>query len=216
MRDHTSPSQRNTVTLRSGNRGNPNKTIINEGGLYALVMASQLAAAREFKLWVTDATYFNLIELTPTALTTATIRVIEIDGQPWFLTMEVLPILGMLPHRNSFTHHLQNRLEANERSSYPRSELGLPGGRPLSIISESGLYKLIMRSGKAEAREFQNWVTKEVLPAIRQTGCYAMEQGQEMPLPANEVAPSAQPRWMTPPCTPPPPIPSTPPTSFRP
>jgi prophage antirepressor-like protein len=86
----------------------------------------------------------------------------------------------------------------------------------VSIISESGLYKLIMRSDKAEAREFQNWVTKEVLPSIRQTGCYALEQGQEMPLPANEVAPSAQPRWRTSPCIPPPPIPSTPPPSFRP
>jgi prophage antirepressor-like protein len=37
-------------------------------------------------------------------------------------------------------------------------------------VSESGLYKLVMRSNKPEAREFQNWVTREVLPAIRKDG----------------------------------------------
>jgi anti-repressor protein len=52
--DHVEESQRNTVSIRDGNRGNPNKAIINEGGLYSLIMASKLPAAREFKLWVTD------------------------------------------------------------------------------------------------------------------------------------------------------------------
>ncbi len=43
-----------------------------------------------------------------------------------------------------------------------------------TAISESGLYKLIMRSDKPEAVEFQNWVTREVLPAIRNTGGYLL------------------------------------------
>ncbi|MBB3175603.1 prophage antirepressor-like protein [Endobacter medicaginis] len=44
----------------------------------------------------------------------------------------------------------------------------------VSLISESGLYKLVMRSDKREARLFQDWVTRVVLPTIRQTGAYVV------------------------------------------
>ena len=47
----------------------------------------------------------------------------------------------------------------------------------LGLISESGLYKLVMRSDKPEARQFQDWVTRVVLPAIRKDGGYI--QGEE-------------------------------------
>lgn len=55
----------------------------------------------------------------------------------------------------------------------------------LRILSESGLYKLIMRSDKKEAVSFQDWVTREVLPTIRKTGSYSLaDAGREaMPLP---------------------------------
>ena len=59
------------------------------------------------------------------------------------------------------------------------------GVRSQRIISESGLYKLIMRSDKPQAREFQDWVTKEVLPSIRKTGSYSLQPGQAMPLPTS-------------------------------
>lgn len=52
-----------------------------------------------------------------------------------------------------------------------KTDLGLSGRLP-NIISESGLYKLIMRSDEPEAREFQDWVTREVLPANREDGMY--------------------------------------------
>ncbi len=45
-------------------------------------------------------------------------------------------------------------------------------GHGLALISEAGLYKLVMRSDKPEAKEFQNWVTRVVLPAIRKDGGY--------------------------------------------
>lgn len=51
--DHVDAEDRNTVTIRDG-IGNPNKTVVNESGLYSLVMASQLPAAKEFKRWVTS------------------------------------------------------------------------------------------------------------------------------------------------------------------
>lgn len=44
------------------------------------------------------------------------------------------------------------------------------------LVSESGVFKLIMRSKKPEARRFQNWVTREVLPAIRKDGAYVAGQ----------------------------------------
>lgn len=50
------------------------------------------------------------------------------------------------------------------------------GGTRLNLVSESGLYKLIMRSDKPEAKRFQNWVTQEVLPSIRKTGAYVVGQ----------------------------------------
>ncbi|MFN3582808.1 Bro-N domain-containing protein [Phenylobacterium sp.] len=57
----------------------------------------------------------------------------------------------------------------------------------LRILSESGLYKLVMRSDKKEALVFQDWVTREVLPSIRKTGGYQLaDHGRtEMPLPAD-------------------------------
>ena len=46
----------------------------------------------------------------------------------------------------------------------------------MMLISESGLYTLIMRSNKPEAKVFRKWVTSEVLPSIRKTGCYGVTQ----------------------------------------
>ena len=51
---NTDPKQRNSVSLRDGIRGNPNKTIVSEGGLYSLILSSKLPEAKKFKLWVTD------------------------------------------------------------------------------------------------------------------------------------------------------------------
>lgn len=54
VRDVTEPHHRNTVRVAHGNRGNPNRLAVSEGGLYALIMGSKLPAARRFKTWVTD------------------------------------------------------------------------------------------------------------------------------------------------------------------
>lgn len=61
--------------------------------------------------------------------------------------------------------------------------------RGLNLISESGLYKLVMRSDKKEAKQFQDWVTREVLPSIRKTGTYTMpgaKKAIEAPQAANQ------------------------------
>ncbi|QFT72171.1 Bro-N domain-containing protein [Ruegeria sp. THAF33] len=90
-----------------------------------------------------------------------TIRVVEIDGNPWFNAHDVVQVLGVKNTANAI-----RPLHENETSVYRMNT----SGRPSRIISESGLYKIIMRSDKPEARAFQDWVTQVVLPAIRKDG----------------------------------------------
>ena len=70
------------------------------------------------------------------------------------------------------TNHLREALDDDEITNLRNSEVWNQPGRAPLIISEPGLYKLIMRSRKPEAKEFQRWVTHEVLPQIRKTGGY--------------------------------------------
>ena len=54
MHDHVDEADKNTVTIRDGIKGNPNKTVINESGLYSLILSSKMPQAKEFKRWVTS------------------------------------------------------------------------------------------------------------------------------------------------------------------
>ena len=89
------------------------------------------------------------------------------NGEPWFVAKDVCDILEL----NNVTEALRP-LDDDEKSNFRNSEVAQNGGRAPIIISEPGLYKLIMRSRKPEAKEFQRWVTHEVLPQIRRTGGY--------------------------------------------
>lgn len=50
---HVDTEDKNSVVIRDGNKGNPNQVVINESGLYSLILSSKLPAAKEFKRWVT-------------------------------------------------------------------------------------------------------------------------------------------------------------------
>lgn len=93
------------------------------------------------------------------------IRVIDRHGNPWFAVADVRTILGLAQHGQ-----MLDRLDADEKTVIRKSGSTTLKGRGLAIISESGLYKLVLRSDKAEAKPFQDWVTKVVLPAIRKDG----------------------------------------------
>lgn len=100
------------------------------------------------------------------------IRVGDIDGKPWFVAKDVCVVLGLTDARN----HLR-KLGAGEKKMFPRSNVNLARAfsfpnRGANCVSESGLYKLIMRSDKPEAKCFQDWVTGTVLPAIHKNGVY--------------------------------------------
>ena len=102
-----------------------------------------------------------------TATMQVPVRTLEINGAPWFVAKDVCRCLGL----NNTT--LALRPLAEDEKGFNR--INTPGGpQSLYTLTESGLYKLVMRSDKPEARKFQDWVTRDVLPAIRKDGGYIM------------------------------------------
>lgn len=87
-------------------------------------------------------------------------------GEPWFVAKDVCDILG------TDTRDLHKILESDEITNVDSIHIAQNGGKAPLIISEPGLYRLVMKSRKPEAKEFQRWVTHEVLPSIRRTGGY--------------------------------------------
>lgn len=90
------------------------------------------------------------------------IRIISRDDEIWFVLSDVCKSLGL---SNPTT--VANRIDEDERSKF---NLGRQGNA--TIINESGLYSVILRSDKPQAKTFRKWVTSEVLPTIRKTGGY--------------------------------------------
>lgn len=94
------------------------------------------------------------------------VRTIMRNGEPWFVLKDVCAVLGISNHKN-----VASRLEEDEKGV---CLVDSPGGKQeMTIINESGLYNVILRSDKPEAKPFRKWVTGTVLPAIRKTGSYS-------------------------------------------
>ena len=90
------------------------------------------------------------------------VRVLEIENEPWFVAKDVCDILEL----SNPSVALKN-LDEDERTKF---NLGRQGNT--NLINESGLYALIVRSRKPEAKKFRKWITSEVLPSIRKHGVY--------------------------------------------
>ena len=110
------------------------------------------------------------------------VRTVLIDGEPWFVGKDVAEILGYLNPSEALSDHVDDDDKLNSKtllSSKLNSEtilslnLGQRGGW---LITESGLYALILSSKLESAKKFKKWVTSEVLPSLRKTGTYSMEQ----------------------------------------
>lgn len=104
-------------------------------------------------------------------------RHIILDGEPWFVAADVCRILYPNFNANAGVRPYMNGIDSTERRNVTRKTSqglfeGVRGAPNLNVLSESGLYKLILRANTSNpaAKEFQQWVTKEVLPAIRKTG----------------------------------------------
>jgi anti-repressor protein len=100
------------------------------------------------------------------------VRTIEKDGEPWWVLADVCKVLELSNSRN-----VSARLEDDEKGVTSVDTLG--GIQKMTIINESGLYAVILRSDKPQAKPFRKWVTSEVLPTIRKTGSYAVQQKQD-------------------------------------
>lgn len=95
------------------------------------------------------------------------IRTIQRGDATWFVLRDVCQALGI-----QNVTAVYERLDEDEKGVCQTNTLG--GPQTVRIINESGLYSVILRSDKPEARPFRKWVTAEVLPAIRQTGTYRL------------------------------------------
>lgn len=102
------------------------------------------------------------------------VRTVEMGGEPWFVLKDVCNILGISKYRDTAA-----RLDADERGSVEVDTLG--GTQQVIAVNESGLYHVILRSDKPEAKPFRKWVTSEVLPSIRKNGGYIARQEQLTP-----------------------------------
>lgn len=91
------------------------------------------------------------------------VRTVQINNQPYWVLKDVCDVLEL-----SNPTVVANRLEDDERAKF---NLGRQG--EATVITESGLYAVILRSDKPNAKEFRKWVTSEVLPTIRKHGAYA-------------------------------------------
>lgn len=97
------------------------------------------------------------------------IRVLEKDGEPWFIGRDVAEVLGYSNPRDAIAKHVDEL----DKGVANCDTLG--GMQEMTIINESGLYSLIFSSKLPAAQQFKRWVTSEVLPAIRKTGGYMVD-----------------------------------------
>lgn len=100
------------------------------------------------------------------------VRVIEVNGEPYFVGKDVAEILGYSNSRKALIDHVDEEDKTDGvtiRDSIGRDQ------NPV-LINESGLYSLILSSQLHSAKRFKRWVTSEVLPSIRKTGSYHMPQ----------------------------------------
>ena len=105
----------------------------------------------------------------------AEVRTVQIDGEPWFVLADICRELEI-----SNSRMVSERLESDELMSAKLTSGGQR--REMTIINESGLYTVILRSDKPQAKPFRKWVTSEVLPSIRKHGAYMTEQTLERAL----------------------------------
>jgi prophage antirepressor-like protein len=98
------------------------------------------------------------------------VRTVQVNGEPWFVLSDVCKVLEL-----STPARVAERLEKDEVSqTHTIDRMGRE--QKTTIINESGLYTVILRSDKLQAKPFRKWVTSVVLLSIRKTGSYSVQQ----------------------------------------
>ena len=93
------------------------------------------------------------------------VRIVERDGSPWFVAADVCAALDLTDTSKTVSY-----LDDDEKGTITNRTPG--GAQEMLIINEPGLYSLVLRSRKPEAKAFKRWICHEVIPAIRKTGEY--------------------------------------------
>lgn len=104
--------------------------------------------------------------LTPFHFEDQPVRVLLIDDEPWFVLNDLCRVLGLTRSASQ----IKDRLDEGVRQTYPLPTAG--GVQHTTIVSEPGMYEVVIRSDKPDAITFRRWITSEVLPQIRRTGSY--------------------------------------------
>ena len=147
--------------------------------------------------------YFNNSELSINLTSILILNNETNEFEPWFIAKEVATLLGYTNASKAIGDHvdeldqkmlsydeckvlfgqnilvdetLENTDDFRGNDSLPRNNFLKINSNGMKFINESGLYTLIARSNKSEARKFQRWVTSEVLPSIRKTGSYGIKE----------------------------------------
>lgn len=192
------------VTIRDSTGREQKPTVINESGMYSLVLGSKLPAANKFKHWITSEVipsirknggYIAGQESLARAMSKSklrrkekymnevqifeseefgSVRTVTVNGEPYFIGKDVAEALGYGKGK-SLNNAVANHVDEEDKGV---TEMMTPGGKQnLIIINESGLYSLILSSKLPNAKKFKHWVTSEVLPSIRKHGGYIAGQG---------------------------------------
>ena len=102
------------------------------------------------------------------------VRVVECEGEPWFVAKDVCECLELTDVSKTIS-----LLDDDEKGT---NSIRTPGGeQQMLVVSEPGLYSLILRSRKPEAKAFKRWVTHDILPSIRKSGGYMTAKPDDTP-----------------------------------
>lgn len=100
------------------------------------------------------------------------LRIIDINGDPWFIAKDACDVLGYAHTPGALAKHVDDDDRQPFNLNTVRNWHRTPGNPRVSTINESGLYSLILGSKMPKAKEFKRWVTSVVLPATRKDGAY--------------------------------------------
>lgn len=174
--------------------GKQNMIIINESGLYSLLFQMQPQKAKgvsqneeliekriqklkRFKHWVTSEVLPSIrkhgIYATDNVIDEfGTIRTVQMNGEIYFVGKDVAIALGYAEPRSA----VSKKVEEEDKGV---AKIETPSGiQEMTVITESGLYALILGSKLESAKKFKHWITSEVLPTIRKTGGKSMDNLQ--------------------------------------
>ena len=109
------------------------------------------------------------------------VRTVTIDGEPWFVLADLCAVLDIANPRN-----VAARLYDEMKGVHSMDTLG--GRQNVTVVNESGMYEVVIRSDKPEAAAFRRWITGTVLPTIRKTGSYGAPAVPDLTTPEGVLA----------------------------